>query len=321
MARPAWPPHPPASPLARRGVRAGGFTLIELLAVVGFTAVLLVFAANFYLEITRASGAATARTRDSRRAVALLDRVARDLEATVLVRKPEGVDPLFHPWVFLAEDRDGEEGAEHLKFVTRSRVLRSTALHESDLEMVSYALREGEDGGLELLRWSSPRLPEELDRSFPAGEAEGTELFAADLASFGVRLMNDSGEWVSEWDSSTLIDSSELPVAAEISVAVLPEGDPLAEPAVYLRRVLIPVRPLDLEALLGIEKESDEEDEEDDDQDSGMTVGECIERNQEAFAALEKDNPELASVIESLRDQPFSKHADAISGIGLVGCE
>jgi len=318
MARTARPRRPP---VARRRMAASGFTLIELLAVVGFTAVLLVFAANFYLEITRASGAATARTRDSRRAVALLDRVARDLEATVLVRKPEGVDPLFHPWVFLAEDRDGEEGAEHLKFITRSRVLRSTALHESDLEMVSYALREGENGGLELLRWSSPRLPEELDRSFPAGEAEGTELFAADLASFGVRLMNDSGEWVSEWDSSTLIDSSELPVAAEISVAVLPEGDPLAEPAVYLRRVLIPVRPLDLEALLGIEKESDEEDEEDDDQDSGMTVGECIERNQEAFAALEKDNPELASVIESLRDQPFSKHADAISGIGLVGCE
>jgi type II secretory pathway component PulJ len=303
---------------------ASGFTLIELIAVVGFTAVLLVFAANFYLEITRASGAATARTRDSRRAVALLDRIARDLEATVLVRKPEDVDPLFHPWVFLAEDRDGEEGAEHLKFVTRSRVLRSTALHESDLEMVSYALREGEGGGLELLRWSSPRLPEELDRSFPAGEAEGTELFAADLASFGVRLLNESGEWASQWDSSTLVESSELPLAAEISVAVLSEGDRLEEeeePRVHVRRVLLPVRPLDLEALLGIEKESDEEDEEDDDEDSGMTVGECIELNSEAFAELRDDNPALASVIDSLRDQPFSKHADELSGVELVGCE
>jgi hypothetical protein len=104
---------------------------------------------------------------------------------------------------------------------------------------------------------------------------------------------------------------------------VLPEGDPLAEPEpeVYLRRVLIPVRPLDLEELLGIEKESDEEDEEDDDEDSGMTVGECIELNSEAFAELRDDNPELASVIDSLRDQPFSKHASEISGIGLVGCE
>ncbi len=197
--------------------------MIELLAVVGFTAVLMLFAVNFYIEITRASEAATARTRDSRRAIALLDRIARDLEAAVLVRKPDEVDPLYHPWVFLAEDRGGDEGAEHLKFTTRSRVLRSTAHHESDLEVVSYALREGDDGGLELLRWSSPRLPEELDRTFPESEADGAVLFAEGLASFGVRFMDEEGQWNSEWDSSTLVDSSELPLAAEISVAILPE--------------------------------------------------------------------------------------------------
>ena len=51
-----------------------GFTLIELLAVVTFTAVLMVFAVNFYLDITRASQAATQQTRDSRRAIALARR-------------------------------------------------------------------------------------------------------------------------------------------------------------------------------------------------------------------------------------------------------
>ncbi len=80
----------PSTPLTGGRPDESGFTLIELLAVVGFSAVLMLFAVNFYLDITRASEAATQQTRDSRRAVALLDRIARDLEATVLVRKPDG---------------------------------------------------------------------------------------------------------------------------------------------------------------------------------------------------------------------------------------
>ena len=314
------------SPLARREPAESGFTLIELLAVVGFTAVLMLFAVNFYLEITRASEAATTRTRDSRRAIALLDRIARDLEAAVLVRKPAEVDPLYHPWVFLAEDRGGDEGAERLKFTTRSRVLRSTAHHESDLEVVSYALREGDDAGFELLRWSSPRLPEELDRTFPESEADGAVLFAEGLASFGVRFMDESGQWNSDWDSSILVDSSELPLAAEISVAILPASDSLVErkPEVYLRRVLMPVRPLDLEELLGSQSGSDTDGSEDDDRDGSgeaMTVGECRKRNAQQFAAFEAANPDLAPVVDSLLDLPFSDYADFFTGIDLEGCE
>lgn len=309
--------------LARREAAESGFTLIELLAVVGFTAVLMLFAVNFYLEITRASEAATARTRDSRRAIALLDRIARDLEAAVLVRKPAEVDPLYHPWVFLAEDRGGDEGAERLKFTTRSRVLRSTAHHESDLEVVSYALREGEEAGFELLRWSSPRLPEELDRTFPESEADGAVLFAEGLASFGVRFMDESGQWNSDWDSSTLVDSSELPLAAEISVAILPASDSLAErePEVYLRRVLMPVRPLDLEEILASQSGSDTDGSEDQDGGDAMTVGECRNRNAQQFADFEAANPDLAPAVDSLLDLPFSDYADFFAGIGLEGCE
>lgn len=310
--------HRTASPRPlRRGPGARGFTLIEMLAVVGFTAVLMLFAVNFYLEITRASEAATAGTRDSRRAVALLDRIARDLEAAVLVKKPAEVDPLSHPWVFLAEDRGGAEGAEHLRFTTRSRILRSTALHESDLEVVSYALREADDGGLELLRWSSPRLPDELDRSFPAGE--DALVFAQDLASFGVRFMDDSSQWTSEWDSSTLVDSSELPLAAEISVALLPENDPLEdeELEVYQRRVLIPVRPLDLEALFDSESTSDPDSEEEETSDDEcVTVGECRALNEGAFA----QHPDLVEVIESMRDQCFADTA-LPALVSVEGCE
>lgn len=285
--------------------------MIEMLAVVGFTAVLMLFAVNFYLEITRASEAATAQTRDGRRATALLDRIARDLEGAVLVKKPDEVDPLSHPWVFLAEDRSGTEGAEHLKFITRSRISRSTALHESDLETVSYVLREGEAGALELLRWSSPRLPEELDRSFPESDLEGAVLFAENLASFGVRFMDASSEWKSEWDSSTLIDSSELPLAAEISVAVLSESDPMPEeePEVHARRVLLPVRPLDLQALVGAG-----EPEEGTGCSTGPTVRECVDSN-EVFQALLGSQPELQAVVDEFGDECFSRHAPSF-GMG-----
>jgi type II secretory pathway component PulJ len=290
--------------------------LIELLAVVGFTAVLLLFAVNFYIEISRASEAATNRTRDSRRAIGLLDRIARDLEAVVLLRKPDEVDPLYHPWVFLAEDHGGDEGAERLRFSTRSRVLRSTAHHESDLEVVSYALREAEEGGFELLRWSSPRLPEELDRTFPESEADGAVLFAEGLASFGVLFMDEENQWTSEWDSSTLVDSSELPLAAEISVAILPEGDPLEgeEPEVYQRRVLIPVRPLDLQALTGPEETESGCQE-------GMTVGACIAANQPEYDELLEDNPDLATQVYQALDQCYADHPELFDDIDEKDCE
>jgi len=292
--------------------------LIELLAVVGFTAVLMLFAVNFYIEITRASEAAMTRTRAGRRAVAVLDRIARDLEAAVLVKKPGDVDPLSHPWIFLAEDRGGVEGADHLKFVTRSRILRSTALHESDLELVSYVLRESDDRGLELLRWSFPRLPAELDRSFPVGEAEGAMLFADDLASFGVRFLDEEGAWSSEWDSSTLVDSSELPLAAEISVAILPENDALDQPApeVYLRKVVMPVRPLDLQALL-------EEEESATGCADGPTVGACIAGDLATIETLRATDPGRAAEIEQVLDDCFRDHLDLFVGIDLsqAGCE
>jgi hypothetical protein len=292
-----------------------------MLAVVGFTSVLMLFAANFYLDITRASETATEKTRSSRQAVAVLDRIARDLQATLLVKKPDDVDPLFHPWVFLAEDRGGYEGAEHLRFTTRSRIPHSTALHEADHQVVSYALRAGDEGGLELLRWSSPRLPEELDRSFPTSDLDGAVLFAEDLASFGVRFMDEEGEWQNEWDSSTLLDSSELPLAAEISVAFLPERDPFdeEEPEVYVRRVGIPVRPLDLQALLGAGSGSDDEEEGPVDEEC-VTVRECLARNPGAFDALRATDPDLALVIESIQDRCYSDYAASFV-MDLEGCQ
>ena len=225
-----------------------GFTLLEVLAVVLLTGLVLGIALDFYVDLSRASNRAADHTRDVRRATAILDRMARDFQGAVLVRKPANVDPLAHPWVFLAESEYSNTGADHIKFMTRNHRPRSTGSHESDLAVVSYTVRRTEDDALELLRWSSPRLPESLDRSFPFETEDGSALLADGIASFGVTLVDEAGERSSRWDSSQLLDSSELPIAVEIEVAMATDDD--SEPVPYRRQVLLPVRPLDLVALL-----------------------------------------------------------------------
>jgi type II secretory pathway component PulJ len=231
--------------------RRAGFSLLEVLAVVLLTSLVIGVALNHYVNLSRASQRATEHTRGIRRATAVLDRIARDFESTVLVAKEPEMDPLDHPWIFLGESRRSEVGADHLKFVTRGHEPRRTAAHESDLEVVAYSLRHGEEGDLELLRWSSPRLPESLDREIPNDESQGAVLLADDVASFGVLFIDELGGQTSSWDSSQLTESSELPLAVEIQVALLdPEGDRDAEPQPYSRRVVLPVRPLDMQELL-----------------------------------------------------------------------
>jgi len=235
----------------RQSAFRAGFSLIEMLAVVLLTSIVIGVALNHYVNLSRASQRATEHTRGIRRATAILDRIARDLESTVLVAKEPEVDPLDHPWIFLGESRRSDAGADHLKFVTRGHQPRSSAAHESDLEVVAYSLRKGEDDDFELLRWSSPQLPESLDREIPNDESEGAVLLAGGVASFGVRFIDEAGEETSSWDSSQMVESGELPLAVDIELALRdPEGDPDAEPQPYKRRVILPVRPLDMQELL-----------------------------------------------------------------------
>jgi type II secretory pathway pseudopilin PulG len=250
--------------------RRAGFSLLEVLAVVLLTSIVIGVALNHYVNLSRASQRATEHTRGIRRATAVLDRVARDFESTVLVAKEPETDPLDHPWIFLGESRRSDVGADHLKFVTRGHQPRRTAAHESDLEVVAYSLRRGEEGDFELLRWSSPRLPESLDREIPNDESQGAVLLVGGVGSFGVHFIDDLGGKTSSWDSSQLTESSELPLAVEIEVALLdPDGDPAVEPQPYSRRVILPVRPLEMQELLdpnslvsgGAGSEADEEGE------------------------------------------------------------
>jgi len=305
--------------VTRRGALA--FTLIEMLVVVLFTGLVLTFAANFYLDISVASRAALERTVDVRRATTVLDRVTRDLEAAVLVKKPEAVDPLDHPWVFLAEASGRGSGADRIKFQARNHRPRAALGHESDLVTIAYWLAPAEDGEtIELLRWISPQLPESLDRGFPRRDDPGVEVLASHVAAFGVRLQDQAGAWSDTWDSSTLVRSSELPVAAEVSVALLSgdlESDELEPepPAPYHRAVLFALRPLDLEETLAGEASEEEEE----DETACVTVSECIARNQASVAQFLARNPGFAETLESMGDQCWEDHAASLP-LAVTNC-
>lgn len=299
------------------------FTLIEMLVVVLFTGLVLSFAANFYLDISVASQAALERTVGLRRATSVLDRVTRDLEAASLIKKPDAVDPLEHPWLFLAEASGRGVGADRLKFQARNHRPRAALGHESDLMVIAYWLAPAEDGeSLDLLRWTSPQLPESLDRSFPRRDDPGVEVLASEVAVFGVRLQDDSGAWVDVWDSSTLVRSSQLPIAAEVSVALLPEQPEPEElapepPVPYQRSVLMALRPLDLEETLGAEAEGGEEEGED---LACVTVNECASRNQALVDQYLSQNPQLAEILESIGGQCWKDHAASLP-VPVTNCE
>lgn len=295
-----------SSPIVRRHAgfgpivrRHAGFSLIELMAVLVVIVAVTGVAISGYVDVSSQNIRAADFTRDARRATAILDRVARDLEAARLAVKPPERDPLEHPWLFLAEARGVSEGANRLKFVTRGEPPVASAARASDLAQVAWMTREAADGSLDLLRWSHPRLDEGLDRRLPRDDDEGVFLAAEGLASFGVRLMDEQGEWTDRWDSSSLADSSELPLVAEVSVQMAPHdpGDPPSE--VFVRPVLLPVRPFSLEAQLGGEDEAEGDGEPKQEENAEcLRVRDCIDA-----AALDG---ELMGIILELQDQCLS---------------
>jgi hypothetical protein len=340
-----------------RGLRAQarGFSLIEVLAVVLLTALVIGLTANTYLDLSRATQRAMHGTRALRQAGAVLDRVARDLEAAMLVVKPRERDPNTHPWYFFAQSRYASEGSDQLKFMTQNRALRKDdgELRDSKFEVVAYQLveREGENPPLyDLYRWSSPRLPDGCDTSIPEFEdaplfsdapgqqplAERNQLVAERIERFSVRFLHADGDWVSSWDSCQIAESSALPVAAEIDVALFDEsaqsvvdgsGAPIAEAEApgYKKRVVLQLRPIDLEARfesasgVGAGGEEDEEGRvaagEDGSGPGGKqrrrTIAECIEFVPPNCESL--NQPEFTGQT----NDPKSRHRIAMSECGI----
>ncbi len=253
--------------------RVAAFTLVEMLAVIFLMGVVVSGVVNFYLEMSRQSNAAADSMRLLRRGTAAIDRIARELEASLLVVRPGEVDPLDHPWVFFAENRGGGDGADRLRFVTWSHHPRADALRESDMAVVAYGLAESEAGTRALMRWSLTRLPDALERDVPVDPDEGAQVLVEDVAEFGLRFLGEGGEWTDSWDSSSLVESNLLPVAAEVHLA-LAEPDPETMPTRLERQVVLALRPLDLQVLLEPDDADDPNGDPDDDEEEAN--GDCI---------------------------------------------
>lgn len=309
----------------RPGAGANGFTLIEVLAAVALTAVVVGVAVASYINLSNASTLAVARTRDGRHATTVIDRIARDLEAAYLIAKPPEVDPLSHPWIFLAEAHLSSDGSDRLKFITLNHRRSGTQGHASDLALVAYVLREAADGeGLEIVRWTSSRLPEGLDRSFPETDDSGAMVLAERVSYFGVRFLSGDGEWVDAWDSSTLLESSSLPLAAEIELALAdPDSDgdddlfafEKERERSFRRRVVLQLRPIDLQAMLaGTEADGDEgEEDEASGDDECTTVFACLARSENA-ALFQENKAIYDSVLEADPQGCWTDHFDPIPG-------
>jgi prepilin-type N-terminal cleavage/methylation domain-containing protein len=291
--------------------RPNGFTLLEVLAVVLLTALVIGVALDHYVNLTRATRRASNHSLGVRRAVSLLDRMARDFESVILVSKPADLDPESHPWIFAGEQRHSELGADRLKFITLAHRARSSAAHVSDLLTVVYCLRNSEDGeSYDLLRWSSPQLPEPGSdlHEMPCDEESGARLLSDSLDDFGVTFLGEA-EDTRTWDSTQLVDSGELPRAVQIQLAFagdLPDGDPDAfedTPRIYSRTVPIRVLPMDREELH--------------DPDSTVNGGEGIDAGEESEEDVDDD--ETACEQTRCGGQPVCAVIDCNSLLGQFG--
>jgi type II secretory pathway component PulJ len=299
------------------GRTSGGFTLLEVMGVILVTSMVVGFATDYYIDLSRATARASENTRSIRHATALLDRVARDFESTLLLVKPPETDPLDHPWLFFAESQISESGADHIKFVTRNFQPRRSDEHESDLTLVAYTVRSSEDGdSLELYRWTATQLPESLDRSFPSEEDEASVLLAEGLLEFGVKFYSEDMQESNSWDSTTMLQSSTLPSSVEITAAIAsPNADDPDDVPRYRKTVLLPMRPLDIAAMLEPEAaeqaESGENEEGDDGDGEGKSAEELTMADCFNFSAIDPASAEAYSAFSEFAganmNQPWSE--------------
>jgi prepilin-type N-terminal cleavage/methylation domain-containing protein len=302
--------------MSRRGQNCRGFTLLEIMAVIALISVVFLVALEFYTNLSRASAHAANKTRELRRVTAILDRVARDFEATTLLRKPSEMDPLEHPWLFVAESRTESDGADHILFITRNHDPTRTEAPETNLTMVAYMAKKNDQDLISLYRWSSPHLPESLEKDFPDIEDEKTFLVADDLSTFGVILSGEDSGGGDEWDSTTMLQSGKIPNTIQIQLALARDrtkvqrdefGDVVSSSTAYERKVWLPMRPLQRAMLTDPLYEGNVGSEPGEEEDptgtggskdeggergerecsTGPTAGECVDCNQRVNVDLD----------------------------------
>lgn len=244
--------------------RRRGFTLIEVMGAFFMMVVILVFVTGIFIENGRQRSAATELMRERLSVVATLDLLASDLEGAVFVTR--GQDDSGgregHPWRFLASS-GAELGADSLRFVSQNAPRTNVAEHASNWVEVAYFLEEDASEGLVLWRWRSPRPPSQPWDGFPDSNDAGSMRLAVGVSEFGIRFLDSEGSWVDEWDSSYRPPEQALPEAAEISLSLFRkarQGEALDEDSIdvpgpiHVRRVSMVMRPINVAALIALEK-------------------------------------------------------------------
>lgn len=250
-----------ASPRRRRA----GFTLMEVMAAVLLTGIVVSIALAFQINLGSSMEGARERLRTERQAVALLDRMARDIAGAYFIVPSQGGQKAAEPWVFVST-RDfaaDDEKSDGLKFITRNYRPRALDEHASDLAVVAYFLNPMPDApGYELLRWRSPHMPQSYDRSFPSPDDPAVDVVGEGVWHFGVSMIDRDGVEIPEWNSALGGARRGLPMAVRLEISMLDpnwqkqfddgefdadfdEYEPEEEPKVFSKLVDLPLRPLD----------------------------------------------------------------------------
>ena len=297
------PQHLQNAPEAAARTRRMGFSMIEVMGAVLLTSIVISIAVSFQINLGSATQNARERLRSQRQAVALLDRMSRDIAGTYFIapRITNGA-PESTPWIFLTIQDFLDEGlasdsSNAIKFVTRNYVPQDIDGHSSDLAVVAYYVEPQEDRpGYQLMRYRSTHMPLVYDPSFPQADAPNTDVIGEDIASFKIRVINQTGGVDSKWSSIRKRGSVALPLGVKLEISMLTTDEIIAteldedfeipierdeedeeedgDRKTFAKTVMLPLRPLDwsfLEEIDNVEKtpiddeeDPDEEDDEDD---------------------------------------------------------
>lgn len=208
--------------------RRAGFTLIEVLGAVLLSAIVITIVLSFQINLGSAMQNSRERLREQRQAVALLDRVARDLLGSYFIA-PSRVQTAAHksPWIFLAvqdflEEQTDPKSSNAIKFITRNYVPASFEGHSSDLAVVAYYIEPQEDRpGYKLMRWRTTHMPEDYDPSFPDPEDPRADVIGEDIAWFRILAINHTGGEEPSWDSRQMQGLESLPIGVKLELSVL----------------------------------------------------------------------------------------------------
>jgi hypothetical protein len=281
--------------------------MIEVMASVLLTSIVISVAVAFQINLGTMTTIARERLRTQRQAVALLDRISRDLAGVYFIAAADRATGRANPWIFLSERHFNEEGeSDAVKFITRNYQTQDLDGHHSDLAVVAYYLNPVEDSpGYQLMRWRKAHLPQKHDSSFPDLNDPDADVIGENLASFALTMIDQTGGELPVWDSRRFLGRAALPIGVKITISMLDASELSADPDAeddedefdfadedetpantYSKTVLLPLRPLDWtflesEARAGAatdavslaelaEEYYDEESEDADDDDDGF---------------------------------------------------